>query len=46
MLGRVRESYLRQAGRAQDWIRLEGHQDKDAVSGAVVSAVRSRLGLL
>jgi dTMP kinase len=46
MLGRVRESYLRQAGRSNDWIRLEGHQDKDAVSAAVTSAVRSRLGLL
>ena len=46
MLGRVRESYLRQAERAKDWIRLEGHQDKDAVSAGVISAVRSRLGLL
>jgi dTMP kinase len=46
MLGRVRESYLRQAERSKDWIRLEGHQDKDAVSAAVTSAVRSRLGLL
>ena len=46
MLGRVRESYLRQAGRSKDWIRLEGHHDKDGVSAAVTSAVRSRLGLL
>lgn len=46
MLGRVRESYLRQAERSKDWIRLEGHQDKDAVAAAVTSAVRSRLGLL
>jgi len=46
MLGRVRESYLQQAGRSKEWIRLEGHQDKDAVSAAVTSAVRSRLGLL
>ena len=46
LLGRVRESYLRQAGASQDWIRLEGHQDKDTVSAAVLSAVRSRLGLL
>ena len=46
LLGRVRESYLRQAGRSKDWIRLEGHQDKDAVAAAVTSAVRSRLGLL
>jgi dTMP kinase len=46
MLGRVRDSYLRQAGRSKDWIRLEGHQDKDEVSNAVISAVRSRLGRL
>jgi dTMP kinase len=46
LLGRVRESYLRQAERSTDWIRLEGHQDKETVSAAVVSAVRSRLGLL
>ena len=46
MLGRVRDSYLRQAGRSKDWMRLEGHQDKDAVANAVISAVRSRLGLL
>jgi len=46
LLGRVRESYLRQAAASTDWIRLEGHRDKDAVSSAVISAVRSRLGLL
>jgi dTMP kinase len=46
LLGRVRESYLRQAEASEDWIRLEGHQDKDTVSAAVISAVRSRLGLL
>ena len=46
MLGRVRDSYLRQAGRSKDWIRLEGHQDKDDVTTAVINAVRTRLGLL
>ena len=46
LLGRVRDSYLRQAGRSSNWIRLEGHLDKEAVSSAVISAVRSRLGLL
>jgi dTMP kinase len=46
LLGRVRESYLRQAAGSADWIRLEGHQDKDAVAAAVTSAVRSRLALL
>ena len=45
LLGRVRESYLRQAKQA-DWIRLAGERDKDAVSADVTSAVRSRLGLL
>ena len=46
LLGRVREGYLRQAEQSKDWIRLEGHQDRDAVSAAVLSAVRARLGLL
>ena len=46
LLGRVRESYLRQASRSSNWIRLEGDLAKDAVSIAVISAVRSRLGLL
>jgi dTMP kinase len=45
LLGRVRESYLRQAT-AGDWVRIEGSLDKDSVSQAVISAVRSRLGLL
>ena len=46
LLGRVRESYLRQAGRDADWLHLDGARDKDAVSADVLSAVRSRLGLL
>jgi dTMP kinase len=45
LLGRVRESYLRQS-QQPEWIRLEGERDKDAVSADVISAVRSRLGLL
>ena len=45
LLGRVRESYQRQA-QQPDWIRLDGERDKDAVSADVISAVRSRLGLL
>ena len=45
LLGRVRESYVRQAKEA-GWVHLDGHQDKDAVSAAVISAVRSQLGLL
>jgi len=46
LLGRVRESYLRQAGRDATWVHLDGARDKDTVSADVVSAVRSRLGLL
>ena len=46
LLGRVRESYLRQASASESWVRIEGGLDKDAVSQAVVTAVRSRLGLL
>ena len=46
LLGRVRESYLRQAGREAGWVHLDGARDKDVVSAAVLSAVRLRLGLL
>lgn len=46
LLGRVRESYLRQAAASKTWIQLEGNADKNAVSNAVTNAVRSRLGLL
>ena len=45
LLDRVRESYHRQA-KGPGWMRLEGDRDKDAVSADVISAVRSRLGLL
>lgn len=45
LLGRVRESYRRQA-QEESWARIDGALDKDAVTAAVVSAVRSRLGLL
>jgi dTMP kinase len=46
LLGRVRESYIRQAGRDTGWVHLDGARDKDTVSAAVLTAVRSRLGLL
>jgi len=46
LLGRVRESYLRQAGRDAGWVHLDGDRDKDAVSADVLTAVRSQLGLL
>ena len=46
LLGRVRASYQRQAKEASGWVQLDGHQDKDAVTAAVLSAVRSQLGLL
>lgn len=45
LLGRVRESYIRQAAEPS-WARIDAECDKDAVSEAVLSAVRSRLGLL
>jgi dTMP kinase len=46
LLGRVRESYLRQAARDAGWVHLDGARDKDSVSADVLTAVRSRLGLL
>ena len=45
LLGRVRESYIRQSS-APGWARINAEQDKDAVTADVLSAVRSRLGLL
>ncbi len=45
LLARVRESYLQQSKQPQ-WMRIDGSQDKDAVTGDVVAAVRARLGLL
>jgi dTMP kinase len=45
LLGRVRESYLRQS-QAPGWVRIDAEQDKDSVSQSVLTAVRDRLGLL
>ena len=45
LLGRVRESYLRQS-RAPGWLRIDAEQDKDAVAQSVLNAVRSQLALL
>jgi dTMP kinase len=45
LLARVRESYLRQAA-TPHWVRVDGSGDKDAVTEAVLAAVRSRLALL
>ena len=45
LLGRVRESYQRQA-KGSGWVRLEAERDKGAVSADVINAVRSQLGLL
>jgi len=45
LLGRVRDSYLRQALNER-WERIDGSQDREAVTTAVLSAVRSRLALL
>ena len=45
LLGRVRESYRRQAAE-QEWLVLDGERDKDTIAADVFSAVGSRLGLL
>jgi thymidylate kinase len=45
LLGRVRHSYQRQA-QAAGWITVNAAREKDAVAADVISAVRSRLGLL
>lgn len=46
LLGRVRDSYLRQADQSRSWIRVSAERPKDDVSAEVISAVRSRLALL
>jgi dTMP kinase len=45
LLGRVRQSYQRQS-QAGNWATVNAERDKDAVAADVISAVRSRLGLL
>ena len=45
LLSRVRASYRRQASHP-DWVIVDGQQERDVVAAAVVTAVRSRLGLL
>lgn len=45
LLSRVRASYLRQAERGQ-WVRVDGAMDKETVTSDVLTAVRSRPGLL
>jgi dTMP kinase len=45
LLGRVRESYRRQAAE-QGWLVLDGERAKDAIAEEVFTAVGSRLGLL
>lgn len=46
LLSRVRDSYIGQASRDARWVHLDGARDKNAVSADVLTAVRSRLGLL
>jgi dTMP kinase len=46
LLARVRTSYLRQAEHSPDWALLDGRRDKDVVAADVITAARSRLGLL
>ena len=41
LLGRVRDSYIRQA--AAGWVRLDADRDRDAVAADVYAAVASRL---
>ncbi len=45
LLARVRASYARQSRKAA-WLRLDGTQPRDAVTEALLSGVRTRLGLL
>ena len=42
MLGRVRDSYLRQAARS-GWVRLDASRDKTEIASDVFTSVRSRL---
>lgn len=42
LLGRVRESYLRQA-QPGAWVRLDANRDREAIASDVYAAVRSRL---
>jgi len=44
LLGRVRDSYLRQAAQG-GWLRLDGSRPRAAVAADVATAVASRLGL-
>lgn len=46
LLARVRDSYIRQAAASPSWVHFDGARDIDQVSAAVLTAVRSRLGLL
>lgn len=43
LLGRVRDSYRRQAGQA-GWVSVDGERAKDAIADEVFAAVTARLG--
>jgi dTMP kinase len=45
LLGRVRASYQRQA-QQPGWLLIDGNRSKDEVAASVLTAVRTRLGLL
>ena len=45
MLGRVRESYQRQASAGPNWVVVDGEQPKDAIAVEIFSVVTSRLAL-
>lgn len=46
LLARVRASYRRQAEQAPSWLVVNGQRDKDEVASDILTAVRTRLGLL
>jgi dTMP kinase len=45
LLGRVRESYQRQASAGENWVVIDGEQPKEAVAAEILSVVTSRLVL-
>jgi dTMP kinase len=46
LLGRVRESYLKQASASPSWARIVAERPKEEVAAEIIGAVRSRLALL
>ena len=46
LLGRVRDSYLKQAAASSTWLRIAAEQPKEMVAAEILSAVGARLALL